>query len=137
MTIPNPHFEASYERIFGTDNEHQENEFFECFYQIFTRNEDVRLMFAETDMSKQIHMLKRSVFDLVGFYVTGIPSAEIIRLADIHRQLNIDSLWLDHWLAALVDTVDAMDPEADELARLGWMCAMLPGITLMRLELNK
>ena len=137
MSIPNRHFEESYDRLFGNLGlgECHSNRFFASFYHRFTQDPLVSTMFSSTDDQKQIHMLKRSVFDLAGFYVTGIPSAELNRLATLHKQLNVQAELLDLWLMALLDTVQQFDPLSNELVQAGWTCAMLPGITLIRLKL--
>ena len=140
MALPNPRFEASYERLLGQDvavRGSAADTFFERFYSRFLSSPDVAQLFADTDMRRQIQMLKRSLFQLVGFYVSGQPSAELQRIADLHVRLNVPAAMFDDWLAALVDTVEELDPEADEVTRLAWCWALAPGITYMQLALNR
>ncbi len=133
-----PQFEASFDRLFSAntaDAEARSTEFFTTFYRRFTRHPKVAELFAGTDMNKQISMLKRSIFDLVGFYVTGTPSAELYRLAGVHSGLGIDAELLDVWLEALLQTVVEYDRHADETTRLAWMAGLSPGLTFIRLQL--
>ena len=135
MPFHSAEFEASYDRLFESSLSPRQDHFFERFYERFLSDPAVRQMFANTDPSRQIRMLKRSVFDLVGFYLTGTPSGELERLADLHAELKISAGLLDLWLEALIDTVAECNPEFDEITRLSWVCAMLPGVTLVRLRL--
>ncbi len=136
MTIANPHFESSYQRLFEGAGDAGADRFFALFYRLFKAEPGVSELFAQTDTAQQVHMLKRSVYDLVGFYVTGTPSAELHRLAQLHADLGISTVLLDCWLHALLNTVEQLDPEVDELTLLGWTCAMLPGVTMIRLALR-
>jgi len=133
--IPIPQFDASFDRLFSAQPDEGNPAFFRSFYTRFTQHEDIAKMFARTDVEQQVRMLKRSIFDLVGFYVTGCPSAELYRLAHLHKSLGIDAQLLDTWLAALLDTVSEFDAQADEAVRLAWMAALSPGLTYIRLEL--
>ncbi len=135
--LSNPHFEASYERLFGDDVRMaaSSDAFFHAFYERFLTHADVAALFNSTDMQAQVQMLKRSLFYLVSLYVTGTPSPELERLAERHRDLGVPGEMFDKWLAALLDTVLQLDPQADEVTRLAWAWALTPGITYMRLAL--
>lgn len=135
--MENPAFEQSYERLFGSDisADPGASEFFHRFYQRFLTHPEVAAMFKDTEMSQQVRMLKRSLFDFVGFYISGTPSAEISRVATIHRQLNVNTAHLDWWLDALLETVLELDPQADEQVKMGWALALTPGLTVMRMKL--
>ena len=135
--LTNPHFEASYERLFGDDVRMADSSdaFFRAFYRRFLTYDDVAALFSDTDMQAQVQMLKRSLFYLVSLYVTGTPSPELERLAERHKSLGVSGDMFDKWLAALLDTVLDYDTEADETTRLAWAWALTPGITYMRLAL--
>lgn len=135
MAIFNPRFEDSYARLFGpgvTLDEHADAFFIE-FYRRFLASERVGALFAHTDMNRQIAMLKHSLFYIVSYYVTNSPSAELNRLSEFHRGLELEVDMFDEWLDALIHTVAESDPEADEATLLAWCWAMTPGITYMRL----
>jgi len=136
MALPNPKFEASYARIFGHGISMDEgaDEFFYRFYDRFLQDPKVAAMFSETDWQRQVVMLKKSLFQLVTYYVVGEPTAELDRLAEIHGRLGIDADAFDTWMQALLDTADEFDSEFDEATRLAWCWALAPGIAYMRLK---
>ncbi len=135
MSLPNPRFEESYARLFGSDIGMDEgaDEFFYAFYDRFLQNPAIAAMFENTDRMRQVTMLKKSLFQLVTYYVVGEPNAELDRLAAVHDRLGIDANAFDVWMQALVDTVEQFDAEWDEATRLAWCWALAPGIAYMRL----
>ena len=78
-------------------------------------------------------MLKKSLFQLVTYYVVGEPNAELERLAHVHDRLGIDASAFDTWMLALVETAAEFDDQWDEATRLAWCWALAPGIAYMRL----
>ena len=137
MGLSNPRFEESYGRLFGSDVGigSTGDPFFAAFYRRFLASPEIAGMFEATDMDKQIKMLKKSLFQLVTFYVTAEPSAELQRLAEVHANIGIKPEMFDEWLTALLATVREFDAEADEATELAWAWALTPGITYMRLAL--
>lgn len=135
MSLPNPQFEQSYTRMFGHGIGMAEgsDDFFRAFYDRFLKHPEVATLFAETDLTHQVAMLKRSMFHLVSYYVVGGPTAELDRLGRIHQQLGISAALFDIWLRALVDTVAQFDPEFDERTELAWCWALSPGIAYLQL----
>jgi truncated hemoglobin YjbI len=135
MALANPRFEDSYGRIFGSDIGMDEgaDEFFYAFYDRFLRDPGIAAMFANTDRDRQVSMLKKSLFQLVTYYVVGEPNAELDRLATIHDRLGIDANAFDVWMEALVDTAAEFDEQWNEATRLAWCWALAPGIAYMRL----
>ena len=115
MSLPNPRFEDSYGRLFGSDVSvgGVGDEFFRAFYDRFLR----------------------SLFHLVTYYVTSEPSGELKRIAQIHAHLGVQGAMFDEWLKALLATVREFDLQADEATELAWAWALSPGITYMRLSL--
>ncbi len=128
-------FDRSYVRVFGEGVGLTESAtpFFEAFYRHFLEHPGVEKAFRGTDMSRQVAMLRKSFFNLVAFYVSHEPSAELTRIAQIHHKLRIDPSYYDLWLDALVATVREFDPQCDQTTELSWRLAMMPGITYMRL----
>ena len=137
MSLPNPRFEDSYGRLFGSDVSvgGVGDEFFRAFYDRFLQSPQIGSLFSQTDMDRQIQMLKRSLFHLVTYYVTSEPSGELKRIAQIHAHLGVQGAMFDEWLKALLATVREFDLQADEATELAWAWALSPGITYMRLSL--
>ncbi len=135
MALPNPHFEASYARIFGQDvgMDARADEFFTAFYHRFLEEPGIAGMFATTNVARQVQMLKKSVFQLVSFYVVDSPTPEMERLAMLHHQLGLAPDLFDAWMRALLDTAARYDPDYDEVTELAWCWALAPGIAYMRL----
>ena len=137
MPLENPRFQESYERLFGmgTSIGTEADAFFERFYEVFLADPEVAELFRSTDMQIQVTMLKKSLLNLISFYVLDAPTAELTRLAEIHRKIGISSQMFDVWLDALVQVVAEYDPQFTEATALGWCWALTPGITFMRLTL--
>ncbi|MEZ5560933.1 MAG: globin [Pseudomonadales bacterium] len=132
----NPLFDASYDRLFGSDVtlSNAADAFFEDFYRRFLAAPDVGALFRNTDMARQVTMLRKSFFQLVGFYITSAPTAELERIATIHDRLGVSGGHFDRWLDALVETVVANDPECDLATEMAWRWAMAPGLTFLKLH---
>lgn len=133
--LSNPRFESSYRRLFG-DNvtlSPEADHFFREFYRRFLRCDGVAELFANTDLSRQVQMLRKSLFQLVSYYLLSEASPELYRLAEIHRAKKVDKAMFDSWLNALLDTVADLDDEFDEATRLAWCWALAPGITFMKI----
>jgi len=131
----NPLFDASYVRLFGANviPDDSATPFFADFYRNFLAAPDVSDMFRETDMTRQVAMLRRSFFHLAAFYVSSEASAELERLAIIHARLGIGKAHYDQWLNALVATVREHDPACDPATELAWRWAMAPGLTYIKM----
>jgi hemoglobin-like flavoprotein len=128
-------FEASFSRIFGNQVgiTVSGEAFFVRFYEIFLESPRVRLMFAKTDMARQVTMLRHSMYELVTFYVTGTLTESLRRVAHLHQRLALSADLYDRWLDALITTVAEFDPEYDELIEDAWRLALTPGITYMKI----
>ena len=131
----NPLFDASYTRLFDdqVSLSDQSDPFFVAFYGNFLAQPEVGEFFRETDMARQTSMLRRSFFQLAGFYVSCEPSAELERIAAIHHALGLNPGHYDVWLDALIKTVRDLDPQCDLATELAWRWALTPGITYMKL----
>jgi hemoglobin-like flavoprotein len=131
----NPLFDASYERLFGDEvgTNEESDAFFSAFYVRFLAKPEISEFFRETDMTRQISMLRRSFFQIAAFYVTCEPSAELERIALIHSRLGLEPSQYDIWLDALIETLRDMDAQCDLSTELAWRWALTPGITYMKL----
>lgn len=134
-TAGNPRFDDSYARVFGHEvaADKGADAFFAAFYHRFLDHQDIRRLFRGTDMGRQTAMLRKSFFHLAAFSVTGEPSGELERMAALHARLGIDSDHYDRWLDCLVATVAEYDPQCNAETVLAWRCALIPGITYMKL----
>ena len=143
MAQDNPVFEASYCRIFDTPavgmagDARDSEAFFDHFYAVFLKKPGIGEFFAHTDMARQKHMLKDSLFELTSCWVLGRPSDALLHVARAHAHLRIDNDALDLWLDTLLETVEEFDPEYDETVRLAWLAAMGPGIFFVKSFLAK
>jgi len=128
-------FDLSYARLFGEGVGISEGAtpFFQTFYVHFLKDPDIADAFSQTDMTRQVAMLRKSFFHLVAFYVSHEPSAELERIAIVHQRIGIEPAYYDRWLDALVTAVREFDPECDLATELAWRWAMTPGLTYMRL----
>ena len=126
-------FDESYDRVLLASP--AGIEFFEAFYRRFLKSStEVRILFRNTDMAAQRHMLKKSFFSLVAFYASGTIDDVLRRIAYLHsaEQLNIKPHLYDLWLECLIDTVSAYDPEFCDEVELAWRLVLSPGITYMK-----
>ena len=130
------HFDASYSRIFGDQVaiSASGDAFFDRFYEIFVaRSGEIRALFAGTDMARQASMLRRSLYELVAFYVTGALSEQMRNVALMHQRFDFSPLLWDYWLDSLVETAAEYDACFDEITGYAWRLAMMPGITYLKL----
>ncbi|MFV2089206.1 MAG: globin [Pseudomonadales bacterium] len=128
-------FDLSYSRVFGEGVGISDNAtpFFRSFYRKFLTDPEIANLFSQTDMTRQVGMLRKSFYHLVAFYVSHEPSGELERIARIHHNIGIDPRFYDSWLDALIETVREFDPRCDLSTELAWRWAMTPGLTYMRL----
>jgi hemoglobin-like flavoprotein len=117
---------ASYQRARAS------GELFETFYRLFlNKSPDIPPMFARTDFPHQKLMLRESLLELLTFSQTGAGRAEIERLAERHRSLNVQPRHYELWLDALREALEQHDPAfTPQLAQM-WRDLMRPGIELM------
>jgi hypothetical protein len=130
------HFDVSYSRIFGDQVTITEagDAFFDRFYEIFmAKSDEIRSLFSGTDMVRQASMLRRSLYEMVAFYVTGTLSERMHDLARLHRRLAFNPVLWDYWLDSLVETAAEYDADFDEITGYAWRLAMVPGITYLKL----
>ena len=137
MTLANPRFTASYERVFGRGIGLGESAdaFFERFYTNFLAQPGVEPLFADTDMSRQAQMLRKSFFHLVTFQMLNEPTPELQRLGAVHAEQDVPVDMFDVWLEALLATIEEFDPEFCEATQLAWCWALAPGISFVKAAL--
>ena len=105
---------------------------FDTFYELFlSKSADIPPMFARTDFSRQKLMLRESILEMLVFAQTGSGLAEIERLAERHRQLNVKAVHYELWLDALCEALAQHDPEFSPALEQKWRDAMRKGIVLL------
>lgn len=130
-------FEESYARVIGEGIGlgAKGRRFFKQFYEVFFgKSEEVREKFKDVDMDSQIHVLEKSMFHIISFYVakTNTEYLRTIALSHNREQYDIKPEYYDIWLEALIETVEELDPEYNLDLDLAWRLAMTPGIQFMK-----
>lgn len=126
-------FNDSYRRVQA--NQEQPDGFYALFYRkLLQRSPEVESRFVDVDMRQQQAMLKKSFVHLLNFFVTRQASDRLVEIASMHNRDNLDipPALYDEWLAALLDTVESLDPSFDREVRLAWTIVMAAGITYMK-----
>jgi hemoglobin-like flavoprotein len=95
------------------------------------KSPDIPPMFARTDFPHQKLMLRESILEMLVFAQTGSGHAEIERLAERHRQLNVKPRHYELWLDSLCEALAKHDPKFDSVLEQKWRDAMRKGIELM------
>ncbi len=143
MALENTKFVESYCRLFDTDvvgivdDNASSKFFFEQFYERFLAKPHVAALFKNTDMKRQIAMLRASLFQLTSCATLGRPSRELAKLAELHARIGIDAQLMDDWFEALIETVAFADPLCDEVTKYAWCWAVAPGIFYLQSQLTR
>lgn len=117
---------ASYHRA------RQTGELFDTFYDIFlSKSPEIPPMFARTDFPHQKLMLRESILEMLLFAQLGEGRAEIERLAERHRQLEVRPVHYELWLDALCEALTRHDPKYRPELEQAWRDAMRSGLELM------
>jgi hemoglobin-like flavoprotein len=117
---------ASYHRA------RQSGQLFDTFYSLFlSKSPEIPPMFARTDFPHQKLMLRESIVEMLVFAQTGSGRAEIERLAQRHRQVNVKPAHYDLWLDALCEALARHDPEFNPALEQLWRDSMRKGIAIM------
>lgn len=109
-------------------------QFFVDFYDRFMgTSEEIRALFAETDMKQQRHLLRNGIMQLV-LHARGMPDTKLRALGESHsrRGYRIQPQWYSLWLQALLDTIREHDPDFDSMVESSWREAIGPGIEVIR-----
>jgi hemoglobin-like flavoprotein len=109
-------------------------QFYEDFYNNFmSQSDEVRKMFANTDMAAQRGLLRGGIMWLV-MHARGMSDAKIRALGESHSRAKLDihpsyySLWLD----ALIDTLRSHDPEFSPQLETTWRATLSPSIEMIK-----
>lgn len=132
-------FNNSYERVSDwqatASSSDRSRAFFFRFYEIFTaKSPEIAQAFRNTDMERQVRMLRQSIVYLVNFYATNNAEDFLQRIARRHgrNDLNIAPYLYDLWLDALLETVAEFDPRYSGQTEAAWRQVLSPGIEFMK-----
>ncbi len=128
-------FNESYARVLGSG--HDEFDFFYKFYDRFTdATEEIKRKFENTDMTKQVKLLKKSLQHMLALFITKQVSDYMEQIAVMHNQKNLDIKphLYDTWLDCLVENVKDFDSKFDSDVELAWRLVMSPGIAFMKFQ---
>ncbi|RQR34395.1 globin [Burkholderia sp. Bp9143] len=126
-------FLESYHRLTGNDNGER---FFDRFYEIFLNSsEQIREKFANTEMTRQKALMRKSFFHLLNLYHTKVTSDYLERIASEHgpSKLAIPEQMFNAWRAAILATVRELDERHyDTRVEIAWAMTIAPGLEFMR-----
>jgi truncated hemoglobin YjbI len=124
-------FNNSFQRVIAPDS----NRFYNQFYELLiSADPQLARFFANTDMERQIEMLKQSMTNVTSFSATLEPTVEMENLALMHGsgKLDIPAKYFELWLDCMLMTVEELDPKFDEYIETSWRVMMAPGIAYMK-----
>src|SRR3954469_10146873 len=105
---------------------------FDTFYELFlVKSPDIPPMFAGPHFAHQKLMRRESILELLVFAQTGHGEAEISRLAERHRKLNVRPIHYELWLDSLCEALAKHDPKFGRELEQQWRQSMRQGIELM------
>ncbi len=109
--------------------------FFQDFYDTFqAKSPEIRKRFENTDMKSQMALLRNGLTHLI-MYAEGSSASKmkVERLATSHdaQHMNIPSWMYDHWVSALMVTIQNHDPEINGVLIKQWHDALIMGINYM------
>jgi len=110
-------------------------EFFGLFYLNFVEsNPLIKTKFTNTDMEVQRDMLKMSFVYLIDFSQTFEETKRLKTLAQIHSKVDKDitANMYQHWLDALIVTLEQVFPQLPQDTKLAWRIMLAPGIEYMK-----
>lgn len=121
---------ASYQRC------QQVPHFFEAFYQRFFETcPAARPMFANTDFVRQHKLLQHAIGLLLAYDQQPQRGPNLLaRVAERHgrNDLNVDPAYYDDFLASLILTARAVDPEFTSDTEAAWREATAAGLAYMK-----
>ena len=126
-------FKDSLARISGKKISGQS--FLDYFYQIFIESSDeIKEKFKNTDLSMQSKMLRKSISELVHFYISKKVSSDLYCIGQSHNKdtLNITTDMYDLWLKKLTEAVEKFDDQYSPRVELAWHIILAPGIAFMK-----
>ena len=109
--------------------------FLDAFYKNFLASSpEVAHKFKNTSFDRLTRMLSISIVQVAKYYQTHRPDPLLKVFAAKHgrRDLDIKPELYEHWVDALIRTVETYDPEFDDTTRESWRRVLEPGVEYMR-----
>lgn len=113
----------------------QSGHFIQRFYEIFMDSHpDVRKAFANTDMGRQRHALRRGISNAI-LYGGGhtLVQRVIEETTDLHSRRGrapIPPFLYDYWMESLIQAIRECDPRVTPQLEQRWRDALAPAIRL-------
>ncbi len=132
-------FDESYDRVVGRGIgiTAKGEKFFRRFYtHFFQCSDEIRQKFKDTDIDAQARILQKSMYHMISFYVLNADHDFLHKIAISHArsQYDIKPQYYDHWMEALILTVEELDSQFDREIDLAWRLALTPGILYMKMH---
>jgi hemoglobin-like flavoprotein len=131
-------FNDSYERVMRAFG--KSGEFFSAFYALLIASSpEAANKFRDTDMAKQVQMVRASVAIMVAFYGKGVQDDYLLKLAERHSKRGADiaprlySVWMD----CLLETVRRFDSKFNDDVATAWRSVLSKGIEFMTSSYEK
>ena len=109
--------------------------FLDAFYKNFLASSpEVAEKFSATNFESLMRMLSISIVHVAKFSRSRHPDALLKVLAARHSRSDLDikpGLY-DYWIAALIETVTAYDPQYDDAIGEAWRRVLAPGVEYMK-----
>jgi len=122
-------FNDSFERIV---NQHFDV-FFSAFYRCFeARTPTIAEIFENTPESRRYEMLEDSILMLMDFSVNSVVSQELNKLGQFHARMGVTPAMYDHWMDALIDTLQLLDKSFTAEEEAAWRSVLGPGLTFLK-----
>lgn len=111
------------------------NDFLVTFYSILMgASDEIKTMFAHTDMPRQRSLLKEALIYLISFPTGNVFSQQrVTELAMSHSQigLNVRPELYVTWVDSLIESVRRHDPQFTNELGAAWRQVLAPGIAAM------
>ena len=109
------------------------NQFYDLFYENFISNSpEIKNKFKSVDLTKQKLMLKESIIHTVQFSFNKIAEPYLIKIAQIHYQLNIEPYMFNLFMEAIITALSQCYPKFDNHCALAWRITLSPGLEFMK-----
>lgn len=109
--------------------------FLNAFYKNFLAwSPEVAHKFEHTSFDKLTRMLSISMVHVAKYYQTRQPDLLLRVIAARHSKhdLDIEPNLYEHWVNALISTVETYDPEFNDTTREAWRRVLEPGVEYMK-----
>ncbi|MCB0333748.1 MAG: globin [Bdellovibrionales bacterium] len=109
-------------------------DFFNLFYDRFLASDgEISVFFEGKDLARIIKMVKDALYlIMMASDTSSFAAKKIERLGEFHSAFGIKAEHYDHWLSALLSTVEEADPHFSQDVADAWVKVMGVGIEIMK-----